>query len=135
MPPPAPLVPVILSGGAGTRLWPLSREMAPKAFMRLPDGETLLGKTMTRARALPGVTDVVTVTNRDLYFHTRDVYAALSNDAERRDTFLLEPFGRNTAPAVALAAHIVRAAHGGDAVMLVMPADHLISDKAAFSAA
>jgi len=103
--------------------------------MRLPDGETLLGKTMTRACALPGVADVVTVTNRDLYFQTRDVYAALGGDANRRDTFLLEPFGRNTAPAVALAAHVVRAAHGGDAVMLAMPADHLISDRAAFAAA
>ena len=69
------LVPVILSGGAGTRLWPLSREMAPKAFMQLPDGETLLGKTAARARALPGVAEIVTVTNRDLYFQTRDVYA------------------------------------------------------------
>jgi len=49
------LVPVILSGGAGTRLWPLSREAAPKPFMLLPDGETLLGKTAARALALPGV--------------------------------------------------------------------------------
>ena len=127
------LVPVILSGGAGTRLWPLSREMAPKAFMQLPDGETLLGKTATRARALPGVADVVTVTNRDLYFHTRDVYAALRGAA--RDTLLLEPFGRNTAPAVALAARVVEAHHGGDAVMLAMPADHLIQDQAGFRAA
>ena len=106
---------MILSGGAGTRLWPLSREMAPKSFMRLPDGETLLGKTMMRARALPGVADVVTVTNRDLYFHTRDVYAALGGDSNRRDTYLLEPFGRNTASAVVLAAHVVHAAHGADA--------------------
>jgi mannose-1-phosphate guanylyltransferase / mannose-6-phosphate isomerase len=131
----SPLVPVILSGGAGTRLWPLSREMAPKSFMRLPDGETLLGKTATRARALPGVADVVTVTNRDLYFHTRDVYAALRADRAYRDTFLLEPFGRNTAPAVALAAMVVRRAHGDDAILLAMPADHLISDQSAFRAA
>ena len=135
MPPLSPLVPVILSGGAGTRLWPLSREMAPKGFMRLPDGETLLGKTATRARALPGVTDIVTVTNRDLYFHTRDVYAALKTNEACRDTLLLEPFGRNTAPAVALAARVVEARHGGDAVLLAMPADHLIQDVAAFRAA
>ena len=68
-----PLVSVIVSGGAGTRLWPLSREMAPKAFMRLPDGETLLGKTVIRALSLPGVAELLTVTNRELYFHTKDL--------------------------------------------------------------
>jgi len=56
---------MILSGGAGTRLWPLSREAAPKPFMPLPDGETLLGKTASRALALPGVDALVTITNRD----------------------------------------------------------------------
>ena len=75
--PPVRIVPVILSGGAGTRLWPLSRETAPKPFMPLPDGETLLGKTAARALALPGVAELVTVTNRDYYFHTKDVYAGL----------------------------------------------------------
>ena len=129
----APLVPVILSGGAGTRLWPLSREMAPKSFMPLPDGETLLGKTAARALALPGIAELVTVTNRDLYFHTRDVYAGL--DAACDLSFLLEPFGRNTAPAVALAALHVQARHGNDAVLLVLPADHLIRDQRAFVAA
>ena len=70
-----PLVPIILSGGAGTRLWPLSRETAPKPFMPLPDGETLLGKTAVRAAALPGVAGLVTITNRDCYFPTKDVYS------------------------------------------------------------
>ena len=130
-----PIVPVILSGGAGTRLWPLSREMAPKAFMPLPDGETLLAKTAARALALPGVTELVTVTNRDLYFHTRDVYAGLRDRQPLDASFLLEPFGRNTAPAVALAALHVQARHGHDAVLLVLPADHLIRDQLAFAAA
>ena len=58
---------MILSGGAGTRLWPLSREAAPKPFMPLPDGETLLGKTAARAWALDGVDALLTVTNRDYY--------------------------------------------------------------------
>ena len=96
------LVPIILSGGAGTRLWPLSREAAPKPFMPLPDGETLLGKTAVRAAALPDVAGLVTITNRDYYFHTKDVYSAAGIDFRDR-TYLLEPFGRNTAPAVALA--------------------------------
>ena len=67
------IVPVVLSGGAGTRLWPLSREAAPKPFMPLPDGETLLGKTAHRAVAVPGSRGLVTVTNRDYYFRTKDV--------------------------------------------------------------
>ncbi len=70
---------MILSGGAGTRLWPLSREAAPKPFMPLPDGETLLGKTAQRALALPRVDALVTVTNRDYYFHTKDTYTGLEH--------------------------------------------------------
>ena len=71
------LLPMILSGGAGTRLWPLSREAAPKPFMPLPDGETLLGKTAARAFALAGIDTLVTITNRDYYFHTKDTYSAM----------------------------------------------------------
>jgi mannose-1-phosphate guanylyltransferase / mannose-6-phosphate isomerase len=131
----SPLVPVILSGGAGTRLWPLSREAAPKPFMVLPDGETLLGKTAQRATRLPGSRAIVTVTNRDYYFHTKDVYAGLGSREPREAVYLLEPFGRNTAPAVAVAAHLVQARFGADAVMLVLAADHLIRDDDAFARA
>ena len=74
------LIPVILSGGAGTRLWPVSRELHPKPFIRLPDNENLLQKTLRRAAALPGVTEVLTVTNRDHYFLTRDNYAETGID-------------------------------------------------------
>ena len=129
------IVPVILSGGAGTRLWPLSREAAPKPFMPLPDGETLLHKTAHRAARVPGSRGLVTVTNRDYYFHTKDVYAGLGPHEPQDAAYLLEPFGRNTAPAVAVAAHLVRARYGDDAVMLVLAADHLIRDEAAFAAA
>jgi mannose-1-phosphate guanylyltransferase/mannose-6-phosphate isomerase len=132
---PSPLVPIILSGGAGTRLWPLSRELAPKPFMPLPDGDTLLAKTAARALALAGAAELVTVTNRDYYFHTKDVYAGLDAGPPPATAFLLEPFGRNTAAAVILAAHFVRARHGGSAVLLILPADHLIRDQAAFAAA
>ena len=131
----SPVVPVILSGGAGTRLWPLSRETAPKPFMPLPDGETLLAKTAHRATSLAGVTGLVTVTNRDYYFRTKDVYAGLGSSEPRDAAYLLEPFGRNTAPAVALAAMFVQARQGDDAVMLVLAADHLIRDERAFGAA
>ncbi|MFO1414600.1 MAG: mannose-1-phosphate guanylyltransferase/mannose-6-phosphate isomerase [Burkholderiales bacterium] len=130
-----PIVPIILSGGAGTRLWPLSREAAPKPFMLLPDGETLLGKTAQRAGGLPESRGLVTVTNRDYYFHTKDVYSGLGEREPREVTYLLEPFGRNTAPAVAVAALLVQARYGADAVMLVLAADHLIRDDAAFARA
>ncbi len=129
------LIPVILSGGAGTRLWPLSRESAPKPLMLLPDGETLLGKTAQRAAALQGVSEIITVTHRDHYFHTKDVYASLGIRKPRACTYLLEPFGRNTAPAIALAALLVESRHRPQAILLVMPADHLIRDGAAFAAA
>jgi mannose-1-phosphate guanylyltransferase / mannose-6-phosphate isomerase len=129
------IVPVILSGGAGTRLWPLSRETAPKPSMPLPDGETLLAKTAARALALSGVTELFTVTNRDYYFHTRDAYAGLRDAPAERAVFLLEPFGRNTAPAVALAALCIERSRGADAVLLVLPADHLVRDIEAFAAA
>jgi mannose-1-phosphate guanylyltransferase len=132
---PAPLVPVILSGGAGTRLWPLSREQAPKPFIPLPDGDTLLAKTAARALALPGVAELVTVTNRDYYFHTKDVYASLTDGQPEKAAFLLEPFGRNTAAAVAIAAEYVKDRQGEDALLLVLPADHLIRDQRAFAAA
>ena len=130
-----PIIPVILSGGAGTRLWPLSRESAPKPFMPLPDGDTLLAKTAARALALPGVTELITVTNRDYYFHTKDVYAGLVDRQPSSTAFLLEPFGRNTAAAVALAARHAQARHGDDAILLVLPADHLIRDEQAFAVA
>jgi len=128
------LVPIILSGGAGTRLWPLSRETAPKPFMTLPDGETLLAKTIMRAVALPNTAALITVTNRDYYFHTKDVYAS-AGVPPPQVVYLLEPFGRNTAAAVALAAMYVEATLGADSTLLVLPADHLIRDAAAFATA
>ncbi|MBI5937527.1 MAG: mannose-1-phosphate guanylyltransferase/mannose-6-phosphate isomerase [Betaproteobacteria bacterium] len=130
------LIPVILSGGAGTRLWPLSRELHPKPFMRLADGESLLVKTFLRAAELPGVTEVMTVTNREHYFHTRDEYQpALDTRPGLGTSFLLEPLGRNTAPAVAMAALALCERHGADAVMLVLAADHLIGSQPGFAAA
>ncbi len=134
-PAPARIVPVILSGGAGTRLWPLSRETAPKPSMPLPDGDTLLAKAAARALALPRVVELVTVTNREYYFHTKDAYAGVRGKLPDRTSYLLEPFGRNTAPAVALAALWAERRYGADAVLVVLPADHLIRDHEAFVAA
>jgi mannose-1-phosphate guanylyltransferase/mannose-6-phosphate isomerase len=128
------VVPVILSGGAGSRLWPVSRSSHPKPFIRLADGQSLLQKAFLRAAALPGVRDVVTVTNRELMFKTADDYAEV-NRAGLGTTYILEPFGRNTAGAVALASIHIASAYGSEAVMLVLPADHLVADASAFAAA
>jgi mannose-1-phosphate guanylyltransferase / mannose-6-phosphate isomerase len=129
------ILPIILSGGAGTRLWPLSREAAPKPFMVLPDGETLLGKTAAHALALPGVDHLLTVTNREHHFATRELYVRFGDERADSAAFLLEPFGRNTAPAVALAALHAQTLGYADCVLLVLPADHLILNQAAFAAA
>ncbi|WP_416423411.1 mannose-1-phosphate guanylyltransferase/mannose-6-phosphate isomerase [Pseudomonas sp. App30] len=128
------LIPCIIAGGAGTRLWPVSREAMPKPFMRLPDGESLLQKTFLRAAGLPGVDRLLTVTNREVFFRTVDDYRLLNKGRAGLD-FILEPFGRNTAPAIAAAALHTARLYGEDAQLLVLPADQLITDVAAFTQA
>ena len=128
-----PLVPAILCGGAGSRLWPVSRELHPKPFIRLSDGQSLLQKAFLRAASLPGVAEVLTVTNRELYFKTREEYREVERDVAT--SFVLEPFGRGTAAAVACAALRVAEAQGPETLLLVLPADHLIEDTAAFAKA
>lgn len=123
------LISVVLSGGAGTRLWPASRESHPKPFMQLADGQTLIEKTYARAKALGS--EVLTVTNRDYYFMSRDELERVGVSGG----FLLEPFARNTAPAIALAAKMIEATQGAGTVMLVLAADHLITDQAGFASA
>ncbi|MFM0473507.1 mannose-1-phosphate guanylyltransferase/mannose-6-phosphate isomerase [Paraburkholderia strydomiana] len=128
------LLPIILCGGAGSRLWPVSRESHPKPFIRLADGESLLQKAFLRAVALPGVKEVLTVTNRELFFKTEDDFREV-NTKGCATSFILEPFGRNTAAAVATAALHTAKAHGDQTVMLVLAADHLIADQPAFAKA
>lgn len=128
------LVPTILCGGAGSRLWPVSRELHPKPFIRLADGQSLLHKAFLRGACLPGVAEVLTVTNRDLFFKTKDEFQEV-NAGALKTSFVLEPFGRGTAAAVASAALHALRDHGPEAVLLVLPADHLIADQAAFAAA
>lgn len=131
------LIPVILCGGAGSRLWPVSREAHPKPFIRLGNGKSLLQNSWLRGADLAGVTEILTVTNQALFFKTESEYREVvgSEHSELLNSFILEPFGRNTAPAAAAAALQIAAAHGEDALMLVLPADHLIADQAAFATA
>ena len=128
------LVPCIIAGGAGTRLWPVSREAMPKPFMCLADGESLLQKTFSRAIGLDDVGHLLTVTNREVFFRTLDDYRPLNESAVELD-FILEPFARNTAAAIAAAALQVAQRYGDDAQLLVLPADHLITDISAFGLA
>jgi mannose-1-phosphate guanylyltransferase len=97
--------------------------------MKVGAGGSLLSQTLQRALALPEVGEVVTVTNKEYLFKTRDHYGR----AAQSGAFILEPFGRNTAPAIALAALHVQSRYGEDCVMLVLPADHLIQDCTAFA--
>jgi hypothetical protein len=130
------LVPVILSGGAGTRLWPMSRRAHPKPFMRVGEGDTLLARTLARATAVADAgAPIYTLTAKDYLFLTRAEYRRAAPGLGDRARFLLEPAGRNTAPALILAALGIARAHGERTVMLVLPADHLIRDLDAFKGA
>lgn len=128
------LIPTILCGGAGSRLWPVSRELHPKPFIRLADGQSLLQKAYLRGAQLPGVSHLMTVTNRELFFKTEDDFNEVKV-SQASTSFILEPFGRNTAAAIAAAALQVSKIHGSDAILLVLAADHLIADQAAFQQA
>ncbi|MDX1589228.1 MAG: mannose-1-phosphate guanylyltransferase/mannose-6-phosphate isomerase [Oleiphilaceae bacterium] len=123
---------VILSGGSGTRLWPLSREAYPKQFLNLNGDQSLLADTLTRALAVPGCDQVLAITNEA---HRFVVAAEMQQYAgDRAGSILLEPVGRNTAPAIALAALRVME-EDPEGQMLVLPSDHAINDQAAFVAA
>lgn len=128
------LIPMILCGGAGSRLWPVSREMHPKPFIRVAnDGQSLLQKSYLRACSLPNVINIITITNDALFFKTQDEYENL-NAKSIFNTYILEPFGRNTAAAIASGVIQVIETNP-DAIILVLTADHLIQNLDAFKEA
>jgi mannose-1-phosphate guanylyltransferase / mannose-6-phosphate isomerase len=125
------LIPLILSGGSGTRLWPVSRKNLPKQFLNLAGEGTLFQQTITRTRQLPGVASPIVVASEDHRFLAAEQLLEVGiQDA----TIVLEPLARNTAPAIALGA-LQAQQRDSDALLLVLPADHLIGDTAAFVAA
>ncbi len=125
------IVPVILSGGSGTRLWPLSREAYPKQFLPLVDQNTMLQNTALRLVGLADVAAPLVVCNQEHRFMVAEQMRAAGVQPA---AVVLEPVGRNTAPAVAVAALHAQAA-GNDPILLVLPSDHVIADIAGFQAA
>jgi len=125
------VVPVIISGGAGSRLWPASRQSHPKPFLKVADGHSLIQHTVLRAASIEGVVELVAVTSGDHLFLTKDDFDQLDSVVLPR-TFLLEPEGRDTAAAVAAATIHAKATQGPDAILCVFPADHMIGNLPAF---
>ena len=122
------LYPVILSGGSGSRLWPLSREHYPKPLLPLVSDKTLLQETACRLDGLPGLGDAVYVCNEEHRFLLAEQVAQIGKTPA---TIILEPEGRNTAPALTLAAlYLVK--QDPDAMMVVMPADHVMTEPQQF---
>lgn len=124
------LIPVILSGGSGTRLWPLSREAYPKQFLPLVGDDTMLQATWKRVAAITPCQPIVVANDGHRFMVAEQLREAGAVPA----AVILEPMGRNTAPAIALAA-LEATRHGEDALLLVLPSDHVISDEPAFHAA
>jgi mannose-1-phosphate guanylyltransferase/mannose-1-phosphate guanylyltransferase/mannose-6-phosphate isomerase len=128
---PRTLHPVILSGGSGTRLWPLSRSAFPKQLLALTGSRTMLQATVERAAVLPGAQPPLLICNQEHRFLIREQCLA---SGQIPAAIYLEPAGRNTAPAIALAAlHLAES--DPEALMLVLPADHVIDDQETFAAA
>jgi mannose-1-phosphate guanylyltransferase len=123
------ICPVVMAGGVGSRFWPESRERRPKQLLEVvTKGRTLVQATIDRIADFADVSDVIIVTNE-----------AQREELERqlpdvpKENILAEPFGRNTAPCIALAANVIQRRHGSEAVMVVLPADHIIKNPQEFT--
>jgi mannose-1-phosphate guanylyltransferase/mannose-6-phosphate isomerase len=127
------LQPIVLAGGTGSRLWPLSRELYPKQVIRLTGELSLLQTTVQRLAGLEDVVAPIVVVGEEHRFLTKNQIEALGLGSDVH--ILLEPFGKNTAPAICGAAAYVSSQGRGNDVLLVLPADHLINEVAAFAQA
>lgn len=121
-----PILPVILCGGTGTRLWPVSRAKYPKQFMRLKDQSTLFSKTIDRVKSVKEILPPLILSNDEYRFYVRELLLEEKISGE----VVLEPSSRNTAPAITLAA--LSSVDKGDPLLLVMPSDQTIQDVDAF---
>lgn len=123
------IIPVILAGGSGTRLWPLSRALYPKQLIALASEKSMLQATLQRLQGLENIAPPLVICNQEHRFMVAEQLRAMD---QADGQILLEPVGRNTAPAVAVAALRALSDPTEDPVLLVLPADHVIADVAAF---
>lgn len=121
--------PIILAGGTGSRLWPLSRELYPKQLLELTDDTSLLQTTILRVNRLPEVLPPIVIVGENHRFITLSQIEELASSVEC--TIILEPMGRNTAPAICAAAEYCKE-YGDDVTLLILPADHVVMDEAKF---
>lgn len=122
------MIPVIMAGGSGTRLWPLSRELYPKQFLALTSEETMFQSTVARCAGMAGSEDPIILCKDEHRFLVGEQLLQIGMEA---GAIILEPVGRNTAPAVAVAA-LQAMAYGDDPVLLILPSDHVIGDREKF---
>ena len=119
---------IILAGGSGSRLWPLSRDMYPKQLLNLDDNTSLLQQTFLRLNKFIKASDIVTITNIK---HQSDVKLQL-NQIDNSNIVIGEPLGKNTAPAIACAIEYFRQQNNSDDIVIILPSDHLIKNTTAF---
>jgi mannose-1-phosphate guanylyltransferase / mannose-6-phosphate isomerase len=128
------LVPVVLSGGNGSRLWPVSREAHPKPFIRLNnDPYSLIQKTYQRAASIPNVKKILSVTNIEYYYQSKKELNDLEFPTLSEFSFILEPLSRNTAAAIVFSALFTKEMINPEAILLVLPADHIILNQNKFN--
>lgn len=127
---------IILSGGVGSRLWPVSRKFHPKPFIKMPNKLSILQNTFVRAIAL-GSKGIINVTGNDLLFKVQKDWDEISSIAKSsvKPSYILEPFGKSTTAAIAMACLWVAEFYGEDEILLVLPSDHMIADQSSFNMA
>lgn len=127
------IIVTIISGGVGSRLWPVSRKNFPKPFIKLNDGESLLQKTLLRSLNLNSIVEILTVTSQELFYLTMNEYQSIHTSIPKN--FILEPCGKNTGPAIISASLDIKERYGENALMLILPADHIIQNNVSFQQA
>ena len=125
------IIPIILAGGSGSRLWPLSREHYPKQLLSLIGKYSLLQETVKRSQKIPLTQDPIIICNKEHQFLISEQMQAIDIKNPR---LILESVGRNTAPAIAMAAYVAQSLHPHETpLLLVLPADHMIQDLDIFT--
>lgn len=131
------IIPIILCGGMGSRLWPVSRASFPKYLINLQNGHSFFQNTFLRASSIPNVKEIITVTNSKQFFKIKQQIKSINTKKKNNielinSSYILEPRGKSTAPAICVTALSVIENFGEDTILLVMPADHIIEDNDAF---